>query len=247
MESARTRVSLSAVLLTLTFALPCAAQPPRAPSTSTGGPTCSTAPDEEPNLRAPASATIARQAAIEAMASADPGRPDAMFELAEAFRASRDAEREIRTLARLVQDHPDWMHFARVLFRLARALDASHQGDQARMVWMRLVQYFPSSDYVQAAYVAFGDRFFADGDLAAARQFYERATTYARARWSAYAEYRLAWVLATQRDRAALTHLTAAAALVGEGTAAPQLGSALVRTAINADQAAIGAMLAGRP
>lgn len=230
------------VLVLSTLALPCAAQPPACDSLP--GPTLSAMPDEPPALHGPAEATLARAAAIEAMAASDPARPAAMFELAEAQRTLGRTSDEVRTLATIVQDHPSAPDAARVQYRLARALVRQGQHDAARIVWMHVLRSFPTSPYVQAAYVELGDYYASMGNLELSRSFYERALTTPPASWTAYAHYRLAWALAHAGDRTALDHVRDALAAL---TASPQLSEASVRSALASDQGALARALACHP
>jgi tetratricopeptide (TPR) repeat protein len=232
--------------LLLGLASPCAAQPGSARCRSLPEPTLATLPDEAPSLHAPADATVARAATIEAMPIVDPARPGAMLELAEAYRSLGRSGDEIRTLARIAQDHPTWESGDRVQFRLGRALAASQQPERARQVGLHLVQQFPASDYVQPTYLAFGDYFFEQGDYASAQQFFERALLTPHGRWTAYAQYRLAWTLARSGERAALQRLADANATLS-APGAPQIGAAPLRAALNTDQGGIGATLACHP
>lgn len=109
-------------------------------------------------------------------------------------------------------------------------------------MWLRLVREFPTSDYVQAAFVSFGDYFVAQGDLEAAEQFYERALQFEGGRWLAYAHDRHAWALAQVGDRRALTELALVAGALGASP--PQLGASAIRVAANGDQSALSATLA---
>ncbi len=173
-----------------------------------------------------------RAAAIEALSTADPTRADAMFALAEAYRATGARPQEIRTLARVVRDHPDDPHMDRILFRLGRALFATGQEDTARVVLMRLIGSHPASEYVQAALTTFGDFYAAERDLEAARQFYTRAIA-APGRWTVYAHYRIAWARAGLGDLEGARSLDDAhMALGAQGALVPQL----LRRAIDLDR-----------
>lgn len=207
-----------------------------APVQAQPGVSLSAMPDEPPAVQGSAAQVVVRQDAIEARAPSDPGRPRAMLELAEAYRALDRRREETRTLARIVQDHPTY-EVDLVLFRLAMALVAQGQHDRARQVWHRLVRTQPASPYVQAAYVAFADHYASSGDLAAARQFLERALSLPRGGWEAYARYRHAWLLAQAGDRpgahAELDRAARAASQPG------QVGASEVQAAIARDRAAL--------
>lgn len=115
----RALASVLAVAIAL-VAAPCAAQ--SRDCSAIPAPTLTTIPDEPPAVHTPPATTIGRAGAIEAMAVTDPARPSAMFELAEAYRALGRGTDEMRTLARIVQDHPSWPALDRVQFRLGRAI-----------------------------------------------------------------------------------------------------------------------------
>ncbi len=229
---------LAAVVLVLSIACTAHAQRRACDGIVAG---LSTMPDELPAVHGPPELTIGRRAAIEALSVTDPDRARQLFELAESYRALGRLGDEVRTLALILQDHPHASSADRVHYRLARALGMQGHDDQARTVWMHLVRDFPTSDYTQAAYVSFGEHYASEGGLAAAQQFYERAVQFPGGRWLAYARYRLAWTLARQGDRTALSVFAQVPpALAGSA----QLGSDVIRLAVNGDQAALSAAIA---
>ena len=56
-------------------------------------------------------------------------------------------EDNIKTLALLVKDHPEYKKMDEVLFALGFSLDEMKQFDRARQVYHRLIKGFPQSDY----------------------------------------------------------------------------------------------------
>ena len=200
------------------------------------GVSLSAMPEEPPVVQRSAEQHLLRRAATEARPASDPGRPAAMLELAEAFRALSRRADETRTLARIVQDHPTY-EADRVLFRLAMALVAQRQPERARQVFVRLLRSQPASPYVQGAYVALADQHAGSGDLAAAGRFIERALSFPGGRWEAYARYRHAWLLAEDGDRGAAR---AALDLAARAASQPgQVGASEVLRAIDLDRAAL--------
>jgi tetratricopeptide (TPR) repeat protein len=104
-------------------------------------------------------------------------------------------EENIRTLAMLVKDHPDFKKMDEVLFTLGFSLDEMKQFDRARQVYHRLIKGFPQSDYVPNAYLSFAEYYFQQGDMRAAQQFYQKVTEIppARNKVYGYALYKQAW------------------------------------------------------
>lgn len=121
-------------------------------------------------------------------------------ELEAATQADREAV--IRTLATLVSDFPSHRELDEVLFTLAYHLEELRQRQRARQVYHRLLRDFPQSPYVPQAYLAFAEFYFGDGNLGAARQFYERVIAIPPERNAVYgyALYKLAWVLYNEEN-----------------------------------------------
>jgi tetratricopeptide (TPR) repeat protein len=235
---------LVALALALTLAAPCAAQPSADPRCrAISAPFLAAMPDEPPVLHQTTGDALFNLALVDDMPRTDPARPAVMFEAAEAYRTLGRTADEIQTLSRIVREHPSGADADRVLFRLALALEHDRSSVRARRIWLRLVRDFPTSEYVQAAYVSFGNQHFARGDYEIAQQFFERATAIPSGRWAAYAHYRLAWTLARQGDRAALARMVDAGSALSDATH-PQLGGTSVRAALNSDQASITSTLA---
>jgi tetratricopeptide (TPR) repeat protein len=104
-------------------------------------------------------------------------------------------EDNIKTLAVLVKDHPDYKKMDEVLFALGFSLDEMKQFDRARQVYHRLIKGFPQSDYIPNAYLSFAEYYFQQGDMKAAQQFYQKVTEIppARNKVYGYALYKQAW------------------------------------------------------
>ena len=204
----------------------------------TASPSVTEAPVPAIPLPGQASSIVARAAVIEALAPTDPSRPQAMLELATAYRESGDRDSAIRTLARLIEAHPDWSSMDRVLLDLGRDLFVLGRGEQGRPVYMRLVSRYPASPWVAAVYAAFGDFYYGEGDFAVAVQFYERAASFPGP-MLAYAHYRLAWARARLHEPGLTNDLERArVALSSPGV----LSSPALRTAIQTEGPTIAAL-----
>jgi tetratricopeptide (TPR) repeat protein len=104
-------------------------------------------------------------------------------------------EQNIKTLALLVKDHPNYKRIDEVYFSLGFSLEEMKQFDRARQVYHRLIKGFPQSDYIPNAYLAFAEYYFQQGDMAAAKQFYQKVTEIPpeRNKVYGYAVYKQAW------------------------------------------------------
>jgi len=104
-------------------------------------------------------------------------------------------EENIRTLALLVKDHPDFKKMDEVLFTLGFSLEEMKQYDRARQVYHRLIKGFPQSNYIPNAYLSFAEYYFQQGDMRAAQQFYQKVTEIPpeRNKVYGYALYKQAW------------------------------------------------------
>ena len=104
-------------------------------------------------------------------------------------------EDNIKTLALLVKDHPDYKRMDEVLFSLGFSLEEMKQFDRARQVYYRLIKSFPQSDFIPNAYLSFAEYYFQQGDMHAAQQFYQKVTEIPPERNTVYgyALYKQAW------------------------------------------------------
>ena len=104
-------------------------------------------------------------------------------------------EQNIKTLALLVKDHPNYKKMDEVLFALGFSLEEMKQFDRARQVYHRLIKSYPQSDYVPNAYLSFAEYYFQQGDMQAAKQFYQKVTEIPpeRNKVYGYAIYKQAW------------------------------------------------------
>lgn len=104
-------------------------------------------------------------------------------------------ESNIKTLALLVKDHPDYKRMDEVLFSLGFSLEEMKQFDRARQVYHRLIKNHPQSEYIPNAYLSFAEYYFQEGDMRAAKQFYTKVTEIPpeRNKVYGYAIYKMAW------------------------------------------------------
>ena len=104
-------------------------------------------------------------------------------------------EQNIKTLAVLVKDHPNFKRMDEVLFSLGFSLEEMKQFDRARQVYHRLIKGFPQSEYIPNAYLAFAEYYFQQGDMQAAKQFYSKVTEIPpeKNKVYGYAVYKQAW------------------------------------------------------
>ncbi|HET8936918.1 MAG TPA: tetratricopeptide repeat protein, partial [Polyangiales bacterium] len=111
-------------------------------------------------------------------------------------------EENIRTLALLVKDHPDFKKMDEVLFTLGFSLEEMKQYDRARQVYHRLIKGFPQSTYIPNAYLSFAEYYFQQGDMKAAQQFYQKVTEIPaeRNKVYGYAIYKQAWCFYNLED-----------------------------------------------
>ncbi|MDH5674138.1 MAG: tetratricopeptide repeat protein [Myxococcales bacterium] len=108
---------------------------------------------------------------------------------------NKTREQNIKTLAMLVRDHPDYKKMDEVLFSLGFSLEEMKQFDRARQVYHRLIKGFPQSSFIPNAYLSFAEYYFQQGDMGAAKQFYQKVTEIPpeRNRVYGYAVYKQAW------------------------------------------------------
>lgn len=104
-------------------------------------------------------------------------------------------EANITALATLVKDHQDFRRMDEVLFSLGFALEEMKQFDRARQVYFRLIKGYPQSSFIPNAYLSFAEYYFQQGDMNAAKQFYEKVTEIPpeRNKVYGYALYKMAW------------------------------------------------------
>jgi tetratricopeptide (TPR) repeat protein len=116
--------------------------------------------------------------------------------------AATSREGAIRAWARLLQDHPTFARADEVLYSLGAALEELEQHERARQVYLRLVREHPQSRFVPYAWLAFGEHYFALGDMDAAQPFYERVleTPAEQNPLYGFALYKLAWVHYNRED-----------------------------------------------
>jgi tetratricopeptide (TPR) repeat protein len=111
-------------------------------------------------------------------------------------------EDNIKTLALLVKDHPEYKKMDEVLFALGFSLDEMKQFDRARQVYHKLIKGYPQSTYIPNAYLSFAEYYFQQGDMKAAQQFYQKVTEIPpeRNKVYGYAIYKQAWCFYNLED-----------------------------------------------
>ncbi|MDP3276506.1 MAG: tetratricopeptide repeat protein [Deltaproteobacteria bacterium] len=110
---------------------------------------------------------------------------------------ARDQRAQLtRVFETLVSDHPNYNRMDAVLFYLAFAYQEGRNMDQARRVYLLLIQRFPQSQYVPNAYLSFAEFFFEQGDMESAAQFYSQVININTPENNVrgYAMYKMAWV-----------------------------------------------------
>jgi tetratricopeptide (TPR) repeat protein len=107
-----------------------------------------------------------------------------------------EAQRDtIRAYYQLMTEHADYPRMDEVLFSLAFGLSEIREHDQAREVYLKLIQDYPTSRFVPHAYLSFGEYYFDEGDMEAALRFYSKVVEYPPENNSVYgyALYKTAW------------------------------------------------------
>ncbi|MCB9627331.1 MAG: tetratricopeptide repeat protein [Sandaracinaceae bacterium] len=117
-----------------------------------------------------------------------------------------EAQRDtIRAYYQLMTEHADYPRMDEVLFSLAFGLSEIREHDQAREVYLKLIQDYPTSRFVPHAYLSFGEYYFDEGDMDAALRFYNKVVEYPPENNSVYgyALYKSAWAQYNNEDFAA--------------------------------------------
>ena len=131
---------------------------------------------------------------------------------------------------------PRYERMDEVLYRLASLLQDSHQ-EQARGFYLRLIRDYPNSKYIPDAYLAFAQFYFEQGEVAAARRFYEKVVLFPRSPVFGYALYKRAWCdINLGQYRSALGTFVEVIQLAEAGKAGPdRLASAALARAAKGD------------
>jgi tetratricopeptide (TPR) repeat protein len=89
--------------------------------------------------------------------------------------------------------YPRYERMDHVLYRLATLLqDGGHQ-ERAREFYLRLIRDYPNSRYIPDAYLTFAQFYFDQGEVHAARKFYDKVAQFPRSPVFGYALYKRAW------------------------------------------------------
>ena len=79
------------------------------------------------------------------------------------------------------------------LYRLAALLAGDNRHEHAREFYLRLVREYPDSRYVPDAYLSFAQFYFDQGEVNAARKFYEKVIQFPKSPVFGFALYKRAW------------------------------------------------------
>lgn len=115
--------------------------------------------------------------------------------------SQRARENAIRYYVRMKEDYPNYSKIDEVLYYLAFEYEQKQDLENARQVYLELIEKAPQSSYIPNAYLAFGELFFADamGDpskWALAAQAYKEVVKYKppQNKVYGYAQYKLGYV-----------------------------------------------------
>lgn len=119
--------------------------------------------------------------------------------------ASDDADTDALVLSRPVSSS-ECAPAAQLLEESADAM-RTDQPDVARNKWLQLIREFPTCPEVPHVYIGLAEHFFAKGELANAKQTFEKAAQFDEPEVRAYALYKLAWCeLGLREGQRALEH-----------------------------------------
>jgi TolA-binding protein len=89
--------------------------------------------------------------------------------------------------------HDNYERMDEALYRLAALLAGDNRHEHAREFYLRLIREYPDSRYVPDAYLSFAQFYFDQGEVHAARKFYEKVIQFPRSPVFGYALYKRAW------------------------------------------------------
>lgn len=121
---------------------------------------------------------------------------------------------------------------------LAAGQQAMAGGDPSlgRKHYFELVKSYPACPQVPYVYLAFGEHFFAEGQIPEARQFYQKAAQFTDPALVAFATYKLAWCEMNETNsQAALESFVRVVSLAdGDPQVQPSLREAAIRDSVRA-------------
>ncbi len=107
--------------------------------------------------------------------------------------AGRQREEAVRVYAQIINNHPDFDQLDDVYFYLGVNLMEINKRPQALNIFRELIKKYPDSPYVPNVLLAFGEYYFDNDDMAAAKKAYEKVLDFKDSDVRTYALYKLAW------------------------------------------------------
>jgi cellulose synthase operon protein C len=107
--------------------------------------------------------------------------------------ASRQREEAVRIYAQIINNHPDFDQLDDVYFYLGVNLMEINKRPQALNIFRELIKKYPDSSYVPNVLLAFGEYYFDNDDMNAAKKAYQKVLEFKDAEVRTYALYKLAW------------------------------------------------------
>lgn len=107
--------------------------------------------------------------------------------------AGRQREEAVRIYAQIINNHPDFDQLADVYFYLGVNLMEINKRPQALNIFRELIKKYPDSSYVPNVLLAFGEYYFDNDDMGAAKKAYLKVLEFKDAEVRTYAMYKLAW------------------------------------------------------
>jgi TolA-binding protein len=89
--------------------------------------------------------------------------------------------------------HGNYERMDEALYRLAALLAGDGRHEHARAFYLRLIRDHPGSRYIPDAYLSFAQFYFEQGEVNAARKFYEKVVQFPKSSVFGYALYKRAW------------------------------------------------------
>jgi TolA-binding protein len=89
--------------------------------------------------------------------------------------------------------HTGYARMDEALYRLAALLTSDNRHEPARELYLRLIREYPSSRYIPDAFLSFAQFYFEQGEVHAARKFYEKVVQFPKSPVFGYALYKRAW------------------------------------------------------
>ena len=93
----------------------------------------------------------------------------------------------------VVVRHGNYQRMDEALYRLAALLASDNRHEHAREFYLRLIREYPDSRYIPDAYLSFAQFYFEQGEVHAARKFYEKVIQFPKSPVFGYALYKRAW------------------------------------------------------